>query len=69
MRAQRTEAVQQRDDGSRRRRESILRLCRETDTPADTLRDFSEETEQSLRRRAQRRRESAKAEARDPDTV
>ena len=60
MLAKRNAARQEQDDGSRRRNR-ILNLCRETDTPPDTLRDFSEETEASLRRRAQRRRQDDRA--------
>jgi hypothetical protein len=58
MRSQRTDAAAQ-NDTEGKRRDRIMRLCRETETPPATLNDFSEETEQTLQRRARRRRASA----------
>jgi hypothetical protein len=54
MLAKRNEALEQQDDGSRRR-ERILRLCRQLGESPDTLRDFSEQTEKVLKRRLKRR--------------
>jgi hypothetical protein len=57
MLAQRSEALKQSSDESRRHNR-ILKLARELNAPVETLRDFSPETEQSLRRRLERRKAS-----------
>lgn len=67
MLEQRGEALKQSSDGDRRRAR-IVKLANRLNTPVETLRDFSEETERSLQRTVQRRSTALASETSDAPT-